>query len=236
MAVMGIGAGGCSARVTPPPTAKCDKGAAGGMTGALGAPSPTANVTTPTTPRGNAAPAAPATTAPPANSPLGSVYQILSRSSIGSQVANALVQNNARIDVVADGTFHQSFPGAVGVYAPTLDRIMIPQSSLRNPNALAITLAHEGVHWLQDHAGGTAGVARLGGALGQAITATNAVGNGAGGRAAELDKEAQSYTVEALVAQQLGIRDDGLGVDPRSGRMLPFDTIRQIVNANPAYQ
>ena len=46
--------------------------------------------------------------------------------------------------------------------------------------------------------------------------------------------EAQAYVVEAQVANQLGIEDQGLGVD-QTGRAMSYDAVLQRVKQTPEY-
>ena len=119
-----------------------------------------------------------------------------------------------------------------GAFDPKSNVISLPKSVADNPEKLRLVLLHEGIHWLQDNVAG--GAEALGGPIGDALRSAGAVRSTAGGKADVQHDEAQAYLLEALVANELGIRDTGLGVDS-SGRALTYDAIMQKIRRTAEY-
>lgn len=149
------------------------------------------------------------------------------------QVLDALARGNVRIRVVSDAAFDRRYPGAGGIYDPNTDTILLPQRALRNGRTLALTMVHEGVHWLQRHVGHTR-LASLGGAIASAVRTHGASSQSGTARQRDLQDEAQAYILESVAAREMGIRDFGLGTDG-SGRTRSFEETLSTVAANPLY-
>ncbi len=157
----------------------------------------------------------------------------LKGSSIAQQVLQTIEANGARIETVPDGQFSKEFGArTAGAFDPKTNTISIPQSVANNPEKLRIVLLHEGVHWLQDNVAG--GAEALGGPIGDALRAAGAIRQTAPGTPNLQHDEAQAYLLEAIVANEVGIRDTGLGVDA-NGRPLTYDAILQKIRATPEY-
>lgn len=157
----------------------------------------------------------------------------LGRSGIGAQVLDEMSRAGVRIAVMSDAEFQAKYRGASGVYEPSRDTIIVPQSTIRDQRKLSLVMLHEGVHWLQDRVGSVSGMARLGGPIANAIAGAGALADDPRGQS--LNHEAQAYVLEALAAKELGIFDGGLGTS-RDGRTLSFEEVRQRVSSNPLYQ
>jgi hypothetical protein len=211
----------------PAPAAGCDMpGMGGGADAAAAAEAP-------------AAIAAPAAAAAPAGATQGaSLLQAaasgLQGSDIAQQVLAALQSNGATIDVVDDAQFAAQYGDRTGgIYDPTTNKLALPAKTVNDPEQLQLVLLHEGVHWLQDNVQG--GAEGLGGAVGQALESAGAIQQPEPGTKAESQHdEAQAYLLEALVANQLGKQDEGLGVDS-GGRAMNYQQILARVQATPEY-
>lgn len=154
-------------------------------------------------------------------------------SQLAQQVMSALDQGGAVIDVVDESAFAAQYGRAAGLYDPNTKRIALPSDVAADPERLRLILLHEGVHWLQDNVDG--GAEALGGAIGQALRGAGAVKDTVpNSKADSQHDEAQAYLIEALMANELGVRDRGLGVDG-SGKALGYDQILARVKATPEY-
>jgi hypothetical protein len=165
---------------------------------------------------------------------IGSIIAQMRRSSIASSIIDRLggdAEFERHVSVLSDSEFQRRFQGATGVFLPDSNRIYIPASALRgDAGRAALTLAHEGLHLLQDAPGGV----QEGGAdaLGQALVATGAI-DGGGGKLGNQRDEAQAYTIEARIAQELGVIDRGLGTS--NGRALSYAATLSRVQSHPVY-
>lgn len=157
----------------------------------------------------------------------------LGGSGIGAQVLDEMSRAGVRIVAMSDAEFQAKYRGASGVYEPSRDTIIMPQSTIRDQRKLSLVMLHEGVHWLQDRVGSVSGMARLGGPIANAIAGAGALIDDPRGES--LNHEAQAYLLEALAAKELRIFDGGLGTT-RDGRVLSYEEIRQRVASNPLYQ
>jgi hypothetical protein len=157
----------------------------------------------------------------------------LQGSAVAQQVLRTIESAGARIETLPDVEFASEFGARTqGAFDPKSNVISLPKSVADNPEKLRLVLLHEGIHWLQDNVAG--GAEALGGPIGDALRSAGAVRSTAGGKADVQHDEAQAYLLEALVANELGIRDTGLGVDS-SGRALTYDAIMQKIRRTAEY-
>ncbi|MCW2925280.1 MAG: hypothetical protein JWM98_2684 [Thermoleophilia bacterium] len=156
-------------------------------------------------------------------------------SSVAQQVFSSLKSNGAQITTMDDAQFAAKYGDrTAGLFDPSTNGIVVPTRVAQDPAKLRLILLHEGVHWLQDNVQG--GAEGLGGPIGQALQGAGAVRQTqAVTKADSQHDEAQAYLVEALTANQLGIKDAGLGVDA-SGKALNYDAILAKVASTPEYQ
>lgn len=154
-------------------------------------------------------------------------------SPIAQQVLSAMAQGGGDMQVLSDAQFRARFGAASGAYQPSTNIVSLPQSVANDPELLRIVLLHEAVHWAQDNVQG--GIAGLGGATAQALEGAGALRtvNPNSKEGAQHD-EAQAFLLEALAAQQLGIRDPGMGTS--NGRVLSYAQILARVRNTPGYQ
>ncbi len=172
----------------------------------------------------------------PAAAPSPLVQSALSQvggSQLATQVLQSLATNGAQIETVSDAQMASEFGERTkGAFDPRTNRITLPASVAKDPAQLRLVLFHEGVHWLQDNVQG--GAEALGGPIGQALQSAGAVRQTAPGKADLQHDEAQAYVLEAKLANELGIRDNGLGVDS-AGRALSYDAVLQRVKQTAEY-
>lgn len=168
------------------------------------------------------------------NAAVQAVRAEMAKSPIAADILARLEQRGARLEVLSDAQFQQRFPGAAGVFLPSTNQMIVPQGGLANTKKMALTLAHEGLHWLQDNVGNTA-LAGTGGALGQAIAATGAQGKGANAKDQANMDEAQSYTIQAYIARELGTQDFGFATDKATGKIKSYQEVLAAVRNSPFY-
>lgn len=198
----------------------------------------TTAIATPATPATRAS--ASATAASPATSAAGTGSLLVRRAAAGlegsalaQQVLRTIEASGARIETLPDGQFAQEFGERTqGAFDPKTNVISLPQSVASSPEKLRLVMLHEGIHWLQDNVAG--GAEALGGPIGDALRSACAVRTTAPGKADVQHDEAQAYLLEALVANELGIRDTGMGVDS-NGRALTYDAIMQKIRRTAEY-
>jgi hypothetical protein len=156
---------------------------------------------------------------------------ILASSPLAQEILAAA--GTAQVRVLSDAEFESRYPGAAGVYDPATDTITLPQRIASNPQDMALVLLHELTHYIQDTRPG--GLQSLGGAVAQALEGAGAVGSlSSSGSTQVLHQEAEAYLLEALVAQQSGMRATGLGVSA-SGAPLTYQQTLARVAGHPAY-
>jgi hypothetical protein len=164
---------------------------------------------------------------------LSAIFAKMRQSAIASAILDRAGGEGAfaqHVKVLSDSEFNNRFEGAAGVFIPDDNVIYMPQSALTGEvGRAALTLAHEGTHLLQD---GTDIDRGAGDALSQILSATGAV-DGGNSKLGNQKDEAQAYTVEARIAQELGLRDRGLGT--RNGRALTYEETLDVVQAHPIY-
>jgi hypothetical protein len=164
---------------------------------------------------------------------LAQVAQQLAGSPIAQQVLSAMAQGGGDIQVLPDAQFRAKFGAASGAYQPSTNIVSLPQSVASDPEQLRIVLLHEAVHWAQDNVQG--GIAGLGGPTAQALEGAGALRNvNPNSKEGAQHDEAQSFVLEALAAQQLGIRDPGMGTS--NGRVLGYEQTLARVKGTPGYQ
>jgi hypothetical protein len=153
---------------------------------------------------------------------------------LAEQVLQAVQAGGARVQVIPDAQFTAQYGRAEGIFDPATNAISIPQHVAQNPDAMSLVLLHEGTHWLQHNVPG--GLEALGGPVAQALQGAGAttVQVDPNSKAASQQDEAQAYLLEALAANQLGIKDPGLGTDP-AGRIRDYAAIKAEVLATPEY-
>ncbi|MCW2921484.1 MAG: hypothetical protein JWL76_1358 [Thermoleophilia bacterium] len=179
------------------------------------------------------APAAPAAAAAAPSPLIQSALGEVGSSPLASQVLQSLATNGARIETVSDAQMASQFGERTkGAFDPKTNSITLPESVAKNPAELRLVLFHEGVHWLQDNVKG--GAEALGGPIGNALQSAGAVRQTSGAKDDLQHDEAQAYVLEAMLANQLGIKDSGLGVDS-SGRALSYGSVLQRVKQTAEY-
>lgn len=235
-----VAGGGAAAGMAGCPMAK--GGAATlGTTAPAGLSATPANSQAPTTAgaAGTTAPTASAELAlgAPAAAPTSPLIQSalaeVGGSKLAQQVLQSLGTSGAQIETVSDAEMAQEFGARTkGAFDPKTNKITLPESVAKNPAELRLVLFHEGVHWLQDNVKG--GAEALGGPIGDALRSAGAVRQTAAGKADLQHDEAQAYVLEAMLANELGIKDSGLGVDG-SGRALSYDAVLQKVKQTAEY-
>jgi hypothetical protein len=177
--------------------------------------------------------AAAAPAAPPVSPLIKRALEQTGSSQLATQVLQSLSSNGARIETVSDAQMAQEFGGrTAGAFDPKTNQITIPESVANNPQKLRLVLFHEGVHWLQDNVKG--GAEALGGPIGNALQSAGAVRQTAPGKDDLQHDEAQAYVLEAMLANELGIKDTGLGVDS-NGRALGYGQVLQKVKQTAEY-
>lgn len=181
-----------------------------------------------------AAPASPAPAAAGAGSLLiRRAATGLQGSALAQQVLQTIEAAGAKVEALPDDEFASEFGArAQGAFDPKTNVISLPRSVADDPGKLRLVMLHEGIHWLQDNVAG--GAEALGGPIGDALRSAGAIRATSAGRADLQHDEAQAYLLEALVANELGIRDTGLGVDA-NGRALTYDAIMQKIRRTAEY-
>ncbi len=232
-------------------------GAAGGMSGCsmakggaatLGTTAPPGLTASPTTSQTATAAGTAGTTAPAASAGLAlgapaaaapspliqSALAQLGGSPLATQVLQSLASNGAKIETVSNAEMASEFGARTkGAFDPKTNVITLPESVAKDPAQLRLVLFHEGVHWLQDNVQG--GAEALGGPIGDALRSAGAVRQTTPGSQGDLQHdEAQAYVLEAMLANELGIKDTGLGVND-AGRALSYDAVLQRVKQTAEY-
>lgn len=167
-----------------------------------------------------------------ASSLLSSAAAAVPNSEIAAQVFAAVQAGGAQVNVVSDADFAAKFGRAAGVYEPATNQISVPSSVASNPAQAGLILLHEGVHWLQHNTQG--GIDALGGAVSAALQSKQAGSTAVGAKAVQQQDEAQAYLLEALAANQAGVRDEGMGTTT-TGSLATYAQIQQAVRATPEY-
>lgn len=180
--------------------------AGGGGSAATGAPAPIAAPAT--APRlTNVAPGSSQSDADFVEATLG----VLRRSPSGAAVVDRLLAVGARINVVSDAEFQQMGYGeAHAFYDPQLDTVFMRRSASSDVAFAAVTLAHEGMHLLDDVARlddpfvaqASAGVASLGGPS----TPQGAEAQRQALFELTMIKEARAFTFAGQVARELAVQ------------------------------
>lgn len=160
------------------------------------------------------------------------VQAAVAGSPIASQALGEMQRAGVKIVTMDNATFSAKYKGASGVYEPSSDTIVLPESTVNDPRKLALVLFHEGIHWLQDSVGSPSKLASLGGPIGNALLGANALRDAPRGN--PIAHETQAYVLEAAVAKELGVYDGGLGT--QNGRVLSYDEVAQRVSSNALYQ
>jgi len=176
--------------------------------------------------------AAPLATAATGSSILAQAAASVPASAIADQVFGAAQAGGAQVDVLDDAAFSAKYGRASGVFDPNTNRISIPKSVAADPAKAGLVLLHEGVHWLQSNTQG--GIDALGGAVTQALQGASATSTAATGKPKQQQDEAQAYLLEALAANQAGIRDGGMGTTT-SGKVASYTQILGAVQSTPEY-
>ncbi len=182
----------------------------------------------------NATPATPATAAAGTGSLLvRRAAAGLQGSAVAQQVLQTIEAAGAKVETLPDEAFAQEFGARTqGAFDPRSNVISLPKSVADNPEKLRLVMLHEGIHWLQDNVAG--GAEALGGPIGDALRSAGAIRETSSGKADMQHDEAQAYLLEALVANELGIGDTGMGVDA-TGRALTYDAIMQKIRRTAEY-
>jgi hypothetical protein len=197
--------------------------------------------------------------APPAGQPAANVrssdprdqarveqaLHVLDGTAHGAEVAEALRRDRTPIQVVPDERFRREHPGAGGIYLPRRHTMYLPASALDQPVRLAILLAHEGTHHIDDTRDGPSTLGALvdmGAAVGDAVTAAlhgsdPMTGWLDGIDAREHETEVNAYTRQAQVAAELGVSEYpwDLG-ENRDGSVASRDEIAGRVQQLPLYR
>lgn len=172
----------------------------------------------------------------------------LAQSSIGAEIVQGLRKHAVPIDVLSDDIFYAKYTDGIrGLFDPRTGRITVPISSMVDPAQGAIMLAHEGTHAVEwhSHRGGRVGAfvreitlgvwAAAQAPLHLANPVTAAVDSG---RRRAVDGEVRAYTVQARVADALGVQAYGLADFGHNddGTMSSEEQVRARIEQVPIYQ